>query len=48
MNATPQSVSVSATRDCDGRYHLKVIGRRGEVIAESLAEAMAAAYGVRR
>ena len=43
MNATPRSVSVSVTRDCEGRYHLRVIGRRGEVIAASLAEAMAAA-----
>ena len=48
MNATPRSVSVSFTRDCEGRYHLRVIGRRGEVIAASLAEAMAAAYGSRR
>ena len=37
-------VSVSITRDSAGRFHLRVSGLRGEVIADSLAEVMAAAY----
>ena len=43
-----RSVSVSVTRDSEGRYHLRVIGRQGEVITATLGEAMAAAYGDRR
>ena len=37
-------VSVSIARDSAGRFHLRVSGLRGEVIADSLAEVMAAAY----